>query len=71
MDIEAARIIAKSIAIMMIGFSAVGQGYIIGKTQEAIGRNPEMEGSLFTKMLIGAAIAESTAIYGLVTFFII
>lgn len=71
MELESARVIAKGLVIMMIGFSAVGQGIIIGKALEAMGRNPEMEGSLFTKMLIGAAIAESTAIYGLVTFFII
>lgn len=71
MDIEAARLIAKGLCIAGIGGSGVGEGYLIGKTIEAIGRNPKLEGNLFTKMLIGVALAESTAIYGLVTFFIV
>jgi F-type H+-transporting ATPase subunit c len=51
--------------------SAVGEGYLIGKALEAMGRNPEMSGQLFSKMIIGVAMAESTAIYALVAFFII
>jgi F-type H+-transporting ATPase subunit c len=54
-----------------MGGSGIGEGYLIGKALEAIGRNPEMEGSIFSKMIIGVAMAESTAIYALVAFFII
>ncbi len=71
MELEAARLIAKGLATITMGLSGVGQGILIGAALSAMGRNPEMEGSLFTKMLIGAAIAESTAIYALVAFFII
>ncbi len=71
MDIEAARLLAKGIATITMGMSGIGEGILIGKALEAMGRNPEMEGSLFTKMLIGVAMAESTAIYALVAFFII
>lgn len=70
-DLEIARVIARSICTLTMGASAIGEGYLIGKALEAIGRNPEMEGSLFSKMIIGTAMAESTAIYALVAFFII
>ncbi len=71
MDIEAARLFAKGICTLTMGCSAVGEGYIIGKALEAIGRNPKLEGSIFSKMIIGVAMAESTAIYAFVCFFII
>ena len=71
MDVESARLIAKSICTITMGGSGIGEGYLIGKALEAIGRNPEMEGSIFSKMIIGVAMAESTAIYALVSFFII
>ncbi len=69
--VEAARLIAKGLCTLTMGFSAIGEGYLIGKALEAMGRNPEIEGSLFSKMIIGTAMAESTAIYALVAFFII
>ena len=71
MEIEAARLIAKGIATIAMGGSGIGEGYLIGKALEAIGRNPEMEGSIFSKMIIGVALAESTAIYAFVAFFIL
>lgn len=71
LDIEAARLIAKGLATLTMGLSGVGEGFLIGKALEAMGRNPEMQGTLFTNMLIGVALAESTAIYALVAFFII
>jgi len=71
MEIEAARLIAKSIATIAMAGSGIGEGYLIGKALEAIGRNPEMEGSIFSKMIIGVALAESTAIYAFVAFFIL
>ncbi|MFW0837885.1 MAG: ATP synthase F0 subunit C [Candidatus Komeilibacteria bacterium] len=71
MDIEAARLIAKGIATIAMAGSGIGEGYLIGKALEAIGRNPDMEGSIFSKMIIGVALAESTAIYAFVAFFIL
>lgn len=71
MDVESARLIAKGLATVSMFGSGVGEGYLIGKALEAIGRNPDMSGSIFSKMIIGVALAESTAIYALVAFFII
>jgi F-type H+-transporting ATPase subunit c len=71
MELEVARVLAKGIATLSMFGSAIGEGYLIGKALEAIGRNPEQSGSIFSKMIIGVAMAESTAIYALVIFFIL
>jgi len=70
--VEAARLIAKGLTMTVaLGGAAVGQGILIGKGLEAIGRNPEQSGNIFGKMIIGAAITEAAAIYALVGFFIL
>lgn len=71
MELEVARVLAKAIATLSMGCSAIGEGYLIGKAFEAMGRNPEIQDTLFTRMIIGVAMAESTAIYALVAFFIL
>jgi F-type H+-transporting ATPase subunit c len=70
-EVEAARVLAKALCTLSMFGSGLGEGYLIGKALEAIGRNPKMEGSIFTKMIIGVALAESTAIYAFVAFFIV
>lgn len=71
MEPEAARLIGKGIATIAMLGAGIGEGYLIGKALEAMGRNPEMSDELFTRMIIGVALAESTAIYALVLFFLI
>ena len=44
----------------------IGQGYAAGKGAEAVGRQPEAQGDIIKTMLLGAAVAETTGIYGLV-----
>ncbi|MCC8014652.1 MAG: ATP synthase F0 subunit C [Eubacterium sp.] len=44
----------------------VGQGFAAGKGAEAVGRQPEARGTIMSTMLLGAAVAETTGIYGLV-----
>ena len=44
----------------------IGQGYAAGKAAEAVGRQPEAQGTILRTMLIGCGVAESTGIYGLV-----
>jgi len=71
MDLESARLIAKGLALFSMFGSGIGEGYLIGKALEAMGRNPDVSGELFSRMIIGVALAESTAIYALVAFFIL
>ncbi len=57
---------------MIAGIGAgIGQGYAAGKAAEAVGRQPEAKGTIMSTMLVGAAVAETTGIYGLVIAFIL
>ncbi len=55
---------------LAIGLGAIGPGIGIGllvaKAMEALGRNPEAEGSIRTNMILGIAFAEAIAIYALI-----
>ncbi|MDO5048777.1 MAG: ATP synthase F0 subunit C [Actinomycetaceae bacterium] len=44
----------------------IGLGYMIGKTQEATARQPEVAGKLSTNMYIGLALIEALGLIGLV-----
>jgi F-type H+-transporting ATPase subunit c len=67
MDQLAAKEIGSALAI---GLGAIGPGIGIGligaKALEAMGRNPEVTGTIQTNMILGIAFAESVAIYALV-----
>lgn len=64
-------ILAKGSVIAIGGMlPALAIGLIGYKAMEAIGRNPESAGKLFTPMLIGMAFAEAIAIYALILAFI-
>ncbi|MCB9809210.1 ATP synthase F0 subunit C [Candidatus Nomurabacteria bacterium] len=71
MEQEAAKMIAQGILGLSMMGSAVAEGFLIGKALEAMGRNPDAAGTIFTRMLIGVALAESTALYAFALFFLI
>lgn len=52
---------------MIAGIGAgAGQGIAAGKGAEAVGRNPEAEGKIRSMMVLGIALAETSALYSLV-----
>lgn len=57
--------IGSGIALLAGGMVGIGEGYVAGKAVEAMARQPEMEGSIRTTMILGQAISESGAIYAL------
>ena len=63
---EGLKWVAVGLATISFVGSGIGQGYAAGKAAEAVGRNPEAENKIRTIMIVGAAIAESGAIYGLI-----
>ncbi len=71
MDLASATILAKSLTTVSLFGAAIGEGILIGKALEGMSRNPEVADMLFTRMLIGVALAESSAIYALVVFFML
>lgn len=53
---------------VLTGFSTgIGQGYAAGKAVEATGKNPDAASKIRTMLLVGAGVAETCAIYGLLT----
>ncbi len=64
-----------SITIIGYGIAALGPalgiGILVGKTQEATARQPEIAGRLFTNMIIGASLVEALGLIGFVLAFIV
>lgn len=64
--IAAGSAIGAGLAVMTGIGAGIGQGFAAGKGAEAVGNQPEAQGDIIKTMLLGAAVAESTGIYGLV-----
>ena len=60
------RYIGAGIAMIGAIGTGIGQGYAAGKASEAVARNPEAESKIRTMMIVGCAIAETSAIYWLI-----
>ncbi|WMC93981.1 ATP synthase F0 subunit C [Kineothrix sp. MB12-C1] len=58
--------IGAAIAVFTGIGAGIGIGLATGKATDAIARQPEADGKIRTTLLIGAALAEATAIYGFV-----
>ena len=58
--------IACAIAVFTGAAAGIGIGIATGKATESVARQPEASGKIQTMLLLGAALAEATAIYGLV-----
>ncbi len=66
MDISTGLIaIGAGLAVMTGMMTGIGEGYVAGKAVEAIGKNPEAEGKIRSTMILGIALSETCAIYGL------
>ena len=61
-----------SVALAYVGYGlatlgpGIGIGLMVGKTQEATARQPEVAGRLFTNMIIGAGMVEALGLIGFV-----
>ncbi len=64
-----------SIAVLGYGLATLGPGIgigiLVGKTQEATARQPEVAGRLFTNMIIGASLVEALGLFGFILTFIL
>jgi len=61
---------ALAIALSTIG-PGIGQGLTAAKALESMARQPEMSGDLRTVMILGMALIEALAIYGLLIAFML
>ena len=64
--IAAGSAIGAGLAVMTGIGAGIGQGFAAGKAAEAVGNQPEAKGDITQTILLWAAVAESTGIYGLV-----
>ncbi len=63
--------IAAALSVMTGIFSTIGQGYAAAKAVEAVGKNPEANNEIRTMLMLGAGIAETAAIYGMLVAFLL
>ena len=63
--------IAAGLAVCAGLGTCIGEGIAASKAVEAVGRNPEAEGKIRTTMILGIALSETVAIYGLLIAFIL
>jgi F-type H+-transporting ATPase subunit c len=75
---EAAEAINPGVPIgkgLVYGLAAIGPGigigYLVGKSVEAMARQPEAAGMVRTTMFLGIAFVEALALFGFVLSFII
>ena len=58
--------IGAAVAVLTGIGAGIGIGIATGKAMDAIARQPEAESKISKSLLLGCALAEATAIYGLV-----
>ncbi len=64
-------VLAAGIAVLSGIGAGIGIGIATGKAAEAVGRQPEASGKIQTMLILGAALSEATAIYGLIIAFMV
>lgn len=71
MDPATAIAFAQGVAILSMTAAAIGEAIVVSSAFRAMGRNPKLEDTLFSKVILAVALVESTAIYAFVAFFIL
>jgi F0F1-type ATP synthase membrane subunit c/vacuolar-type H+-ATPase subunit K len=71
MEPEAMKYLAKGLIIFTMLLTPFAASQAVKAAFEAIGRNPKLENSLFSKLIIAIALVETAAIFALVAFFTI
>ena len=62
--------VALAVGLAAIG-PAIGIGYLVGKSVEAMARQPEAAGMVRTTMFLGIAFTEALALIGFVVFILL
>ena len=55
------------LSLLSCAGAAISMGLATGKAVESVARQPEASGKIMSMLLMGLALTESAAIYGLVT----
>lgn len=71
MNLETARPIAGGLATISIGGTGIGIGVIFGALLLSYARNPSNQKQLFVYAILGFALTEAIALFGLMVTFLI
>ena len=63
--------IGAAVAVLTGAGAGIGIGIATSKAADAVARQPDADGKITKILLLGAALAEATAIYGFVIAFLI
>jgi F-type H+-transporting ATPase subunit c len=71
MLLKSAKLIGGGLATISLAGAGVGIGVVFGSLVIAISRNPSLSKDLFTYALLGFALTEAIALFGLMITFLI
>jgi F-type H+-transporting ATPase subunit c len=71
MLLQAAKVIASGIAVSAISGAGVGIGTVFGSLINAVARNPGLTNQLFSYAILGFALTEAIALFGLMMSFLL
>ena len=71
MLLQAAKLIASGIAVSAISGAGVGIGTVFGSLINAVARNPGLTNQLFSYAILGFALTEAIALFGLMMSFLL
>lgn len=66
-----AKLLGSGLATISIAGAGIGIGTLFGSLLNAIARNPSLEQTLFGYALLGFALTEAIALFGLMVVFLI
>jgi len=66
MELEAAKMIGAGLAVIGLGGVGAGIGSIFSSLTSPSARNPDSEGKVFGRAILGFALVEAVALYALV-----
>jgi len=71
MMLQSAKVIASGIAVSAISGAGVGIGTVFGALINAVARNPGLTNQLFSYAILGFALTEAIALFGLMMSFLL
>ncbi len=71
MMLQSAKLIASGIAVSAISGAGVGIGTVFGSLINAVARNPGLTNQLFSYAILGFALTEAIALFGLMMSFLL
>jgi len=71
MILQSAKLIGAGLATIALSGSGVGIGVVFGQLISAIARNPSIAKQLFVYAILGFALTEAIALFGLMMAFLI